>query len=109
MPSAQGRHRQPGLVGLQLFEAGSSPPIDGNSLVLQPRSFLRGLFEAEIYLRVVNSNIPHFPAVEVAQRHPRRLTFAARDRGRDQVVDLTAQAREKNGGPPPGNWRGSRG
>ena len=104
-----GQAQQPGLDRLQLFEAGSRPPIDGNSLMQQPRSFLRGLFETEIHLRLVNSNIPHFPAVEMAQRLPRRLTFAARNRGCDHVVDLTAQAREKNGDSPPGNWRGSRG
>jgi len=73
-----GQAQQPGLDRLQLFEAGSRPPIDGNSLMQQPRSFLRGLFETEIHLRLVNSNIPHFPAVEMAQRLPRRLTFAAR-------------------------------
>ena len=96
-------------AGKPLFEVRSCPLAGGTSAELHPRSFPRGLLETEVDLRAVKPEVSQFPAIEMAQHRQRGVTLATRDRGRDQVIDKAARARQKHGGSPPCNWRGGGG
>jgi hypothetical protein len=101
MPPEQGRSL--------LFEVRSRPLTGSTNAKLEPRSLLRGLIEAEVDLRAAKSEVAQFPATEMAQHRQRSVTFATRDRDRNQAIDKTARARQKHGGSAPCNWRGSGG
>ena len=92
-----------------LFEARFLPLTGSTNAELDPRSLPRGLLDTEVDLRAVKPEVSQFPAIEMAQHRQRGVTLASRDRGRNQMIDKAARARQKHGGSAPCNWRGSGG
>ena len=91
------------------LEVRSRRQTGGADAELDPRSFARGLIEAEVDLRAVKSEILQLPAIEMAQHRQRGVTLATRDRRRHQAIDKAARARQKQGSSAPCNWRGGGG
>ena len=92
-----------------LFEARFLPLTGSTNAELDPRSLARRLLETDVDLRAVKPEVSQFPAIEMAQHRQRGVTLATRDRGRNQMIDKAARARQKHGGSAPCNWRGSGG
>ena len=97
------------LPARTLAQARSRPLKDSANPALHLRPFPRGRVETAVDLRGVHSDVLEVSVVEVAQRRPCRRALAACDCDCDPTVEMTAHARQKDGGSAPGNRRGRRG